>query len=300
MSGNTTLRELRCYGNENLETIDGLGDCRALTYLDCEDCSITDISAVDNMNNINLIWARNNNLRYLTVTNKSNLQTLRVSGNTEMTSLTCNNNNLTSLDVSGCSALASLKCNDNPFLEEITGLVDCRELVNIYCHSCNLSSLDVSAMTKLRILNCGANDLTSLPIQGCSKLVNLYIYQNHITGSAMSMLIASLPNRNNMNPGTIFALHSTNEGNTMTDAQATGAQNKNWNTMRFDGRNWVDYEILVVGDVDGDGTLTIGDVADLIDLVMSGNASADNYPAADVDGDGLITIADVSDLVDML
>ena len=57
---------------------------------------------------------------------------------------------------------------------------------------------------------------------------------------------------------------------------------------------------VLPGDVDSDGNITIGDVADLIDLLLKGNAAIENCPAADVDGDGHITIGDVADLIDML
>ena len=56
----------------------------------------------------------------------------------------------------------------------------------------------------------------------------------------------------------------------------------------------------VPGDVDGDGHITIGDVSDLIDMILSGNATVEDCPAADVDGDGRITIGDVSDLIDSI
>lgn len=56
----------------------------------------------------------------------------------------------------------------------------------------------------------------------------------------------------------------------------------------------------VTGDVDGDGKVSIADVTDLIDMLLTGATSVMDYPAADVDGDGKITIADVTSLIDML
>ena len=52
--------------------------------------------------------------------------------------------------------------------------------------------------------------------------------------------------------------------------------------------------------MDDDGQVGIGDIADLIDMILSGSATVDDCPAADVDGDGRITIGDVSDLIDQL
>ena len=54
------------------------------------------------------------------------------------------------------------------------------------------------------------------------------------------------------------------------------------------------------GDVNGDGNVNIGDVTDLIDYLMSGNASGINVAAADVNGDGGVNITDVTDLIDLL
>ena len=54
------------------------------------------------------------------------------------------------------------------------------------------------------------------------------------------------------------------------------------------------------GDVDGDGHITIGDATAIIDLILSGAATVQDYPAADVDGDGEISIADVTALMDII
>ena len=58
--------------------------------------------------------------------------------------------------------------------------------------------------------------------------------------------------------------------------------------------------VVLPGDMDGNGEITISDVSDLIDLILSGNATASAYPAADVNGDGQINIVDVSELIDAL
>ena len=52
------------------------------------------------------------------------------------------------------------------------------------------------------------------------------------------------------------------------------------------------------GDVDGDGKVTIGDVSDLIDLLL-GNSGIYNANG-DMDDDGQNTIGDVADLIDLL
>ena len=66
-------------------------------------------------------------------------------------------------------------------------------------------------------------------------------------------------------------------------------------------RYWKDFQdIRPLGDADGDGALSIGDVTDLIDYLLSGNGYDMDMGAADVDGDGTISIADVTDLIDTI
>ena len=84
----TSLTELMCYENPNLSTIDGLATCTALTYLDCEDCAITSLSAVLSMPSLKKLYARNNRLTSLDAYGLHQLEYIRVSGNTQLTDLT--------------------------------------------------------------------------------------------------------------------------------------------------------------------------------------------------------------------
>ena len=56
----------------------------------------------------------------------------------------------------------------------------------------------------------------------------------------------------------------------------------------------------IPGDVDADGKIGIGDVADLIDYILGNSDSSFILANADVDGDGKIGIADVAELIDIL
>lgn len=57
---------------------------------------------------------------------------------------------------------------------------------------------------------------------------------------------------------------------------------------------------VIPGDVDNNGTVSITDVTELIDYLLSGDSAAINTAAADVDRDGNINIADVTSLIDKL
>jgi hypothetical protein len=56
----------------------------------------------------------------------------------------------------------------------------------------------------------------------------------------------------------------------------------------------------LVGDVDDDGAISIGDVVALIDYLLYSNPSTINIDNADVDSDGTISVADATALIDYL
>ena len=56
----------------------------------------------------------------------------------------------------------------------------------------------------------------------------------------------------------------------------------------------------IIGDVDMDGRVTIGDITSLIDMILGSVLTIYDPNAADVDRDGIIGIADVTTLIDMI
>ena len=161
ISNCTALASLRCYENANLTTIYGLASCTAITYLDCEDCAITDLSAVSGMTNLEKLYARYNQLTSLDVSGHHNLSYLRVTGNTRLTELLCYSCDLTTLVVSGCSALKTLKCYYNSNLTAITGLAGCIALTYLDCEDCAITELPgVNNMNNLQTLWARNNQLT--------------------------------------------------------------------------------------------------------------------------------------------
>ena len=164
ITGCTGLKDLRCYENANLTTITGLADCTAITYLDCEDCKISDLSAVNTMTNIQKIYARNNKLTTFAVTGKSDLTYLRVSGNQSLTTLQCANNALTTLDFTNCPALTHASCAGNSLTSlTVTG---CTSLKNLFC---NRNRISGTAMTNL---------VNSLPTRTASDPGNFHVLNN--------------------------------------------------------------------------------------------------------------------------
>lgn len=56
----------------------------------------------------------------------------------------------------------------------------------------------------------------------------------------------------------------------------------------------------LLGDVDGDGKVNIGDVTELIDYVLVGMPDSARIEVCDTDQDGKISIADITTLIDMI
>ena len=60
------------------------------------------------------------------------------------------------------------------------------------------------------------------------------------------------------------------------------------------------HEDALLGDLDGDGIVNIGDVTELIDALLLGKAGNIDLAIGDIDGDGNINIADVTALIDLI
>ena len=202
VSGCTALYQLMCYENADLTSITGLADCTAMTYLDCEDCKIADLSAVDLMSNLEKLYCRNNKLTSLDVSYKPNLTIVRAHTNPLMTTAKItDNDNLTSLDIHGCPALTELECYWDPKLTTlnvsgntsltylycyyneklatITGLATCTALTYLDCEDDAIQSLgDLNSLPNITELYCRNNKLVDLYITNRSKLTIVRAHGN--------------------------------------------------------------------------------------------------------------------------
>ena len=259
VTGCTALERLDCYYNYNLAEITGLGDCTAITYLDCEDCAITDLSAVNSMTNLEKLYCRNNKISTLTLNYKPNLSFVRVSGNPNLTTLRCSGNSqLSSVYMYNCPALESAWINMN-----------------------NLSSLDLSGCTSLNNLSIWQNHISG------NNMTNLVNSLPTVPGSIPGEF-AVLDNVNEGNVITDAQVLTAKRKNWVCQ-RWTGS---NWVIIDVpmpgdvDGDGVVNIadvtaliDILLSGgtvpanaDVDDDGIVNIADVTALIDMLLSGNA----------------------------
>lgn len=124
----------------------------------------------------------------------SQLSSLDVSKNVNLTKLHCYNNELSSLDVSQNINLTELYCSNNPLGSlDVSSNVN---LMNLYCWNNGLTSLDVSKNVNLMELSCYINKLTSLDVSnnvnltkldcGCISSANESGDQNQITSLDVS------------------------------------------------------------------------------------------------------------------
>ena len=163
----TALTSLDCILNHNLPEIMGLETCSAMTMLNCIDCSLTDLSSVANMPNLQYLYCTDNQLT-----------SLDVSSNNQLVYLHCYNNDLTSLNVTGCTALTNLQCYDNENLPEITGLETCTAMIFLDCENCALTSLPLSGMNDLVQLLCRFNQFETLQVNNKPNLTVLLVSDN--------------------------------------------------------------------------------------------------------------------------
>ena len=237
------LSVLVCYRNPGLGVITGLNTCRAMVNLDCEDCAITELNALSGMTGLKTLYCSYNRLTSLELNGLSQLEELWVNGNERLTTLRCSGNALTGLEVGGCTALKKLDCSQNAGLTAITDLSECTALEYIDCSGCALAGLDgVSGKSRLKELYCQGNQLTALRVQGCENLRYLACYQNRLSGNAMTNLVNDLPVRLLSNPGKLYVLYSTDEGNEMSQAQAQTAIDKNWSPYFHLNGSWTRIE----------------------------------------------------------
>lgn len=321
VDGCTALKELRCYENANLAAITGLADCAAITYLDCEDCAITDLPGVNNMTNIATLLARNNKLTSLAVNYKGSLVTLRVSGNTTLTTLSCCQNALTSLNITGCTGLKELRCYENANLTTITGLADCTAITYLDCEDCKISDLSaVNTMTNIQKIYARNNKLTSFAVTGKSDLTYLRVSGNQS--------LTSLQCANNALTTLDFTncpalTHASCAGNSLTSLTVTGCtslKNLFCNRNRISGTAMTNLvnslptrtasdpgNFHVLNNTNENNVITAAQLAiargkywnpkkwngsDWVDLTVS--------TRGDVTGDGTIDINDVTRLIDVV
>jgi alpha-amylase len=71
-------------------------------------------------------------------------------------------------------------------------------------------------------------------------------------------------------------------------------------TNKYTVANITDQFAFLLGDVNNDGEVSIGDASALIDILLRGQIDNDTLKRADLNNDGEVSIGDVSALIDLL
>ena len=147
-----------------------------------------------------------------------------------------------------------------------------------------LTSLDLSSFNTSKVTN------MSFMFRGNSNLRTIYAGSGWSTAN-VEFSIYMFTNCNNLVGGQGTTWNSSNPKD-KTYAHIDGGPS--------DPGYFTDKNASQCGDVDGDNSVAINDVATLIDNLLSGNDSDINVAAADCNQDGKVSIGDVAALIDYL
>ncbi len=239
--------------------------------------------------------------------------------------LHCIGNLFTALSVSDCISLVDLECAFSAVNAlDVSG---CTSLENLNCTDAKLTALDISDCTSLSSLDCSANRLTQLDTSNNAQLATLRCMYNYFseldfTSNPLLPIDAVIAVGN----GTIGYQYDDGwEVNAVyaspyTDAEFTGWHDANdsfvgmgFEFEQVNGTNWsydcsespelsMFYAVFsggtppqptMLGDVDGNGSITIADSILALRLSLGLADGEGIYPEnADADGSGSVTVAD--------
>lgn len=171
------------------ESLNGIEYFTGLTYLNCEDHSLSEIDL-----------SKNTKLTYLNL-NLNFIETLDLENNTEIEELYLEQNLISDIDVSGLSKLNNLDLFANTLsavdvsdLSELKSLnigyngdiseIDLSKNTNLEvfdANFCNLTSIDLTNNTKLTNISVARNNLSSLVLEQCPDLEVLACGNNNLT-----------------------------------------------------------------------------------------------------------------------
>ena len=166
-------------------------------------------------------------------------------------------------------------------------------------NSINISSLKgIEHFFALKALYCSDNQLTTLDVSNNKNVTDLRCAGNQIKGVEMDNLIQSLP-MNVTNEERLFGViySDREEGNYCTKDQVAMAKAKGWTPKAWNGKNWVEYEGAIKGDVFEDKKVNGTDLVALTNIILG---RSPKKPSADVSGDGDVNGADYVALANII
>lgn len=148
-------------------------DSLPVTFLSVGSKNINDLTGIEAFINLEYLWAIDNQVTTLELTQNIALKELYIS-----------NNELSAINLTQNIQLEYLDIRTNQFSTvDISQNVN---LIDLYCSSNNLISLNVSTNTALKILHCHSNNLTDLDVNTNTLLFGLACSNNAITSLDVS------------------------------------------------------------------------------------------------------------------
>ena len=241
------LRELNLYGNKistlKLEELPLLSEINlennSLTAVDFSKCSqsLTEVGLGSNKFTGEFELKGLENLSEFSIENNK-LTSFKVTGCPMLSTLKVQKNELTSLDLTACTGeLGTVYASEN----KLSSIKLRPTHKYLYLNDNQLSSIDLSACTELGSIELGNNKLTSLELKGLNELSEVNVYKNNIQGDDMKKLIASLPGKESISAGSLYAVQTRDpeEHNLCTSDDVKAAKDKNWNIL--DHRTYANY-----------------------------------------------------------
>lgn len=175
LSNLSQLESLYCYSNRLTSLSLPASSSSALQKIYCYSNAFTSLS-ITGFPNLTYLDASNNTSLTTFYCNGNRLSTLRVTGCSALKDLRCygSNNTFSTLDLTGSTGLTYLDCGPCPNLSSITNLSSCTGLKTFICYNSKLSDLSaVNNFSNLENLNCSNTNITSLTLNGKSKLASV-------------------------------------------------------------------------------------------------------------------------------
>ncbi|MFD2823553.1 T9SS type A sorting domain-containing protein [Lacinutrix iliipiscaria] len=149
-------------------------DALAVHTLFIGNIGVTNLSGIEAFGNLINLYAYNNSL-----------SSVDLSNNTKLEILDLDNNNLSSLNIENNEALIKIYISNNAITT--LDLSHNLQLEFISCNLNNLSALDVSLNTLLKDIRCYSNNLTSIDLSNNLNLEKLFISENSLTSLDLTM-----------------------------------------------------------------------------------------------------------------
>ncbi len=156
------------YDNPPLDNYVPTANIENITVLTLSSLGIFDLTGIEDFSALEILYATNNNLA-----------TIDISQNLNLWKVVLSNNQLSALDVSQNALLEILNCGNN-FINSLN-LSQNPELKELYCEGNNLSQLSISNNPIIEKIFCSNNMLSSLNTSANPNLQQLYCYGNNIS-----------------------------------------------------------------------------------------------------------------------